>query len=71
MISKLEEKLVELLKHQDTSSICAFKVECENGMLDYKSNKDCKECDGYSSVIECRTFVSVNHLLNFYERYLI
>jgi hypothetical protein len=64
-----EMKLIKMLEQETDLNKCTFKVYVDKGILNQDDNKQCLQCHGYSSISLCRYYCSVNHYLNFYERF--
>ncbi len=69
MLEILENKLLKMLEQEADLNKCTFKVYVEKGILNKDDNKHCFECSGLSSVTECRYYCSINHYLNFYDKF--
>lgn len=69
MIELIENRLLKLLKSEPDHNKCTFKVYLEQQILDADDNKHCLDCSGHSSVNICKYFCSINHYVDFYERF--
>lgn len=64
-----EKSLLKMLEQYSDKNYCTFKAYLDNGILNKDDNKHCHQCSGFGSGSLCKYFCSINHYLNFYERF--